>query len=205
MPPSTPASIEAFKTLIQTKIKTVLDEFAQGKLSREQFQTVYAHYDAQLQIAEAALGDQHPLTMQTNTGETMALKQAHMGKAIGMLIYHNKSAALIDTLGAFEGGSALLHPLRADFALALEGRLSVPRRVVKTGGLQWLLLTTGQYTTVITLFQNEPAQLQVAEIERLHHDFEIANGYFLATPRVDAGRLAYPFLVFVQQKLKRKD
>jgi len=70
--------------------------------------------------------------------------------------------------------------------------------------MPWVLLTAGQYTAVITLFQNEPSQMQVQEIERLHHDFEIANAYFLAAPRVDAGQLGYPFLVFVQQKLKRK-
>ena len=54
-------------------------------------------------------------------------------------------------------------------------------------------LAAGRYTTIVTLFQNEPSQEQVREIERLHHDFEVANEVHLSTPSVDSSRLAYPF------------
>ena len=43
-----------------------------------------------------------------------------------------------------------------------------------------------------------------ATLVRLHHDFEVANDAFLSKGRGDANTLAYPFLVFVQQKLTRE-
>jgi hypothetical protein len=75
--------------------------------------------------------------------------------------------------------------------------------VEQVGEREWLLFAAGRYTTVITLFQHEPSAQQSREIERLHYDFEVANASMLAGSRLDASKLAYPFLTFVQQKIKR--
>ncbi|HLU10207.1 MAG TPA: hypothetical protein VK003_11110 [Oceanobacillus sp.] len=194
------ARMEQFRNQIQEKIMKSLTEFSEGKLSREQFHAIYEHYDVQLKMAEQALQAGKAENIGAAQGQTFAVRQAHMGKAIGLLIYHNKSGLLLDTLGHFDIPTERISPILNDFSMMMEARVMVDRRVEKMAEKQWLLLAAGRYTTIVTLFQNEPSQEQVREIERLHHDFEVANEVHLSAPSVDSSRLAYPFLVFIQQR-----
>ncbi|HRF97603.1 MAG TPA: hypothetical protein PLZ51_20485, partial [Aggregatilineales bacterium] len=50
-----PNPAELFKTTVENKIQSIITEFAEGKISREQFQVIYARYSEQLAIANAAL------------------------------------------------------------------------------------------------------------------------------------------------------
>jgi hypothetical protein len=61
------------------------------------------------------------------------------------------------------------------------------------------LFAAGTYTTVVALFHNDPSAAQSHEIARLHHDFEVANERQLTSRRVNASKLAYPFLVFIEE------
>lgn len=196
---------ETLKNDIQRKIQTVLAEFADGTLSREQFHAIYAHYSNQLTILEAALNlpvsdDTQPVG---KPNETIAIRTSHMGKALGLVIYHHKSGMFVETLGQFDVPPSRLAPTLNDFSLMIETNKLIDRRVEKIGMKQWLMFAPGRYTTIVTLFHNEPSPHQIRELERLHHDFEVANTSHLAVSRVDPSKLAYPFLVFVQQKLKR--
>jgi hypothetical protein len=85
----------------------------------------------------------------------------------------------------------------------MQGNRPVERQIKKIGTREWLLFAAGKYTTVVTQFQNEPSPDQCREIERLHHDFELANRTFLRSGQTDKNKLAYPFLVFVQKKMKK--
>jgi hypothetical protein len=195
--------IEAFRVQTQMKVVTLLEEFAAGKINREQFHAVYAHHSSQLQIADQALQEDTAGGFEPTAGQTIAIRQAHMGKAIGLMIYHNKSGMFVDTLGAFDIPSARIAAILNDFSQMMEEERLIDRRIEHFGERQWLLFGAGRHTTVVTLFHNEPSPAQSREIERLHHDFEVANQRQLSSFRVDASKLAYPFLVFVQQKLKR--
>ncbi len=126
-----------------------------------------------------------------------------MGKATGLMIYHNKSGMFVDTLGNFDIPSGRIASILNDFSQMMEEERLIDRRVEHVGEREWLLFAAGTYTTIVTLFHNEPSPEQSREIERLHHDFEVANQRQLGLPRVDSSKLAYPFLVFIQQKLKK--
>ena len=196
--------IEAYKVETQKKIECLLEEFAQGLINREQFHAVYAHHNAKLKLAEEAMQQDKPGMVEMPQGQkTIAIRQAHMGKAIGLMIYHNKSGMYVDTLGVFDVPPGRIAPIVNDFSTLMQGTRLIDRRVERITDKQWLLFAAGTYTTVITLFQHEPSSEQSREMERLHHDFEVANQRALTENRVDASRLAYPFLVFIQQKLKK--
>jgi hypothetical protein len=197
------AKIEAFKAQVQAKVETLLAEFAEGKLNREQFHNIYAHYSNQLQLADQAMHEGDSNRVEGAAGETIAIRQTFMGKAMGLVIYHNKSATLVDTLGEFDVSPEVIAPVLNDFSQLMEANKLIDRRIFQVAERQWLLFAAGRYTTVVTLFQNEPSNHQSREIERLHYDFEVANAAFLAIGRVDPTKLAYPFMVFVQQKLRR--
>ncbi len=197
------AKIAIFKAQTQDKIATLLTEFSEGKISREQFHAVYAHYNAQLELAEVAEHMNAASALDDAQGKTIGIRQAHMGKAIGLIIYHNRSGRFVETMGAFDVAPSRLATTLNDFTqLMAEGKL-IDRRIEKCAEKRWLLFAAGQFTTVITLFHHEPANEQSREIERLHHDFETANRHLLADALVDGRALAYPFLVFVQQKLRK--
>jgi hypothetical protein len=196
------ASIKAFKAKIQEKIQILLTEFSEGKLNREQFHAVYERYSAQLTIADQGL--MNGAYDASGGSNTIALKAEHMGKAVGLAIYHHKNGTFVETLGDLEVPVQVMSPILNDFSLLLDANKLIDRRIEKIGTKQWLLFAPGKFTTVVTLFQNEPSPQQCREIERLHHDFEEANHTALISGKVDASKLAYPFIVFVQQRLSPK-
>jgi hypothetical protein len=189
------------RTQVLDKIDRLLTEFAEGKVSREQFHAIYEHYNSQLMLIEQ-LSSAGGGADGTPHGETIAIRQKHMGKALGLIIYHNKSGIYVDTLGDFDLPPSVLSPTLNDFSLLMESGQLIDRRVLKLPDHRWLLFAAGRYTSVVTLFHHEPSPLQIREIERLHHDFESANQAVLKTTQtIHAGSLVYPFLVFLQSKI----
>jgi hypothetical protein len=205
MPTKAAAAAEAFKAEIQKKIQDLVTEFAEGKISREQFNMIYMRYSGRLEIADHAIMSGNPDAIQIAMGgpPTITVKEAFKGKAIGLGIYHSKSGTMIDTLGNFDVPVALISPTLNDFSIMMEAKRWVEPRVEKVNLESWLLFAPGRFSTIVTLFHNEPAQRQIGEMKRLHHDFEEANRAFLERESVDKTKLAYPFLSFVQQKLKK--
>jgi hypothetical protein len=188
---------QQLKGQLQLKVQKLLTEFAEGKISREQFHVIYARYNDQMHALEQGLA------VVSSPGETIGIRQAHMGKAVGLAIYHNKSGTFVDTLGQFDVPPQQIAPILNDYTQMMAEQRFTERRVVQVGDNAWLVFAPGKFTTVITLFYKEPSVQQGLEIERLHHDFEFANATALSTLQIDKTRLAYPFLVFVQQKLTR--
>jgi len=193
-----------FKESIETKIRGIIEEFAEGKLSREQFHVIYEKYNAQLEIANHALMSGNPDAVSIAQGgpPTIAIRDAYQGKAMGLLIYHNKSGQVLETLGDFTVPVSSISPVLNDLTrLMMDGKY-IDRRQLKIGEKQWLMFAAGTYTTVVTEFMHQPSEFQSKEIERLHHDFEEANRPLLEKEQINTGKLAYPFLVFVRKKAK---
>lgn len=198
--------VRAFKAQVQDKIQKLLTEFAAGAISREQFHVIYERYTSQLSIADMALRSNSPdavIGVVQDGPPTVAIKEATMGKAIGMVIYNNRTGTLLETLGEFNISPAKLAPILNDFSMMMDSGQLVEREIRMIGPRQWLLFAAGKNTTVVTLFRHEPSEVQMREIERLHHDFEEANRAFFSKGQVDANKLAYPFLVFVQKKIRQ--
>lgn len=195
----------AFRQQVQGKIQDLLKEFSDGKLNREQFNMLYERYSGQLELANQALNTGNEGLMANAGGgqSTIAIRHEHMGKAIGLSIYHNRTGVSIETLGDFDVSAFIISPVLNDFLMMGEADRLNEHRVMELLDKRWLLFAAGKYSTVVTLFRNEPSPQQIREIERLHLDFELANGDMLKKGQLDAGKMAYPFMVFVQKKLKQ--
>jgi hypothetical protein len=189
---------EMFKKSLLDKIQALLDEFAEGKINRDQFHTLYERYNNRLQIVDHALLTGNPDAVEiAETGPTtLQVREETEGKALGLVIYHNARGTVVETLGNFNVTTKRVLAVLMDFV-----RAPHEPRVEHVAENQWLLLVNGRFTTVITLFQNEPSRVQIRELERLHRDFEDANHYAFERGAVDAQTLGYPFLTFVQKKL----
>lgn len=198
------AKAQAFKETLEGKIRGLIEEFAEGKINREQFHVIYEKYNAQLQIANHALLSGNPDAVQIAQGgpPTLSLRDAHMAKALGLLIYHNRSSTVLETLGDFETDTSKFQNILDIFTKMMVAGKLIDRRVEKFDA-RWLSFAAGRYSTIVTSYSNQPAEIQNREIERLHYDFESANRVQLASANVDTQKLAYPFLVFIKKKYKK--
>lgn len=205
MPTHSTNKAEAYMTQVEEKIRALLREYSEGRLNSGQFHVLYERYSSQRLIAQQAMltGDEAVLRDTPGEKSTIAIKDEHMGKAIGLRIYHNRSGAVIETLGDFEVSAFVISPVLAEFRQMIAAEKLIRPRAEKIEDKRWLLFAAEPQTTVVTLFRNEPSPLQIREIQRLHHDFEVANASLLAHNQPDSQRLAYPFHVFVQRKLKK--
>jgi hypothetical protein len=200
------AKMRAFIETVKQKMQGVLADFSSGKLNRDQFHAVYEHYNAQLALAEQSLTT-GALTQPQGSPDappTIAILNAHMGKAIGLVIYDNRTNIQVDTLGEFDVPSSRVAPILNDFSEAIQNKQQIDQRVEKMSFNRWLMFNAGKFTTIVCLFKNEPSPMQIREMVRLHQDFETANEQFFDKVEFDTTKLAYPFLVFIQRKLQPK-
>lgn len=194
---------EAFKSEVEGKIQNLIVEFAAGKISREQFHLLYNRYNGQLSVANEAIAenDMRALKEIQNSVPTIFVKEATAGKAIGMSIFHHDSREFIESLGEFNVPIGQLTPVLHHMISRIDANEFVEPKVVNLKRGQWLIFESRQLTTIVTVFQNEPSAVQIRELQRLHHDFEIANRRFLEMDTVNATLLGYPFLSIVQRSL----
>jgi len=205
LPSNTANKAEAFKNEVEGKIQKLIEEFSDGKISKEQFHAIYERYTQQLAIANQAMlsgNNKGVADAQTGPG-TIAMRNALMGKALGMVIYHHKSGTILETLGDFDVAVTKISSTLNDFTMLLDSGKLLEAKTQKIEEQQWILFTPGTFTTIVTLFRNEPSKMQSQELKRLHHDFENANQNIISKEVVDKDKLGYPFVVIIRQRFKK--
>jgi hypothetical protein len=203
----TQAKAKAFRDEVLTKIDRTVKEFADGKLSSEQFQAIYARYTEQLTIANMAVmsGETDGIDVVRGDGQqTIALRSHLQGKAMGLIIYHNRSGKVLETLGNPTVPIATVGPLLNDFSGRMELGEYIEPLVKKYDEQKWLVLAAGRHTSLMTQFRHEPSPRQISEMERLHGDFEKANHIILAKRVIEGDAMAIPFLSFVERRITPK-
>lgn len=193
--------MRTFVAELQSKIRKLLDDFSDGKLSTEQFNILYSRYDNQLAMATEVLAGADDGPLEGGDMQTYAIREATKGQALGMAIYHFDSGTILETLGDFDVDSEDLSPVLTELDERAERSDHVRSRTQRLTEGRWLAYITRRHTTAIALFQNEPAPVQITELERLHRDFEAANDNLLKSRNINPEQLAKPFLRFVKQRL----
>jgi hypothetical protein len=192
-----PTAAEKLRRDVQTKIATLIADFAAGKISSEQFDIVYSRYNGQLSLAEQAL-DLAESGTNFNPVNTIDILHATKGRAVGLSLYHHRSGTTLETLGTFQIPPEVVAPVLNDFSLRIEGRQFIEPVQRRLAGNQWVVFLARDFTTMTILFSNEPSKLQLRQMQRLHHDFEEANRRFLDKYTVNPGQLARPFVGFIK-------
>ena len=192
--------IHAVQEAIQAKIRNLLSEFGEGKVSNEQFNILYERFNNQLEMALEVIDGTAPTS--NSDVSTIAVRRATTGKARGLTIYHHRSSTFIETLGNFDLAPELISPTFNEFFKQLnEGKTVDPMTRKLENGL-WIVFMAKQFTTAIVIFKNEPSPSQIRELERLLQDFEEVNHKNLNQMNVDQSKLAEPFIGFVRKKLQ---
>lgn len=194
--------METFKAEIQEKIARILQEFAEGKLNREQFHAIYERYNSQIELVEKAL--QGADVQLDDSGGTIVLREKYMGKARGMMIYATKTGDVIETLGNFTVSMVDMIEVLDKFTHAAKAGQVSERVVRKIADNQWVLFVPGEYTAAVTQFNHEPSRYQTVVIQRMHTEFENANRPFFINGIFDPEELVFPFLSFVTRNMKNR-
>ncbi len=195
-----------YKENVESKVDRIVGEFADGKISHEQFQMIYDHYSNQLHLAEQAIetGDMTSLVASRNFNRTIDVRNAYSARAQGAMIYHHANKRMIETLGKIDVPYILMEPMLRRFGQLISQEKFVDRYMEKITPQQWIVYAPGRLTTLVVQFEHEPSQTILAEAERVHRHFERANATVLAKDNFDSRHLVYPFSAMVK-KTKRTD
>ncbi len=199
----------SFITETRSKMEQLVVDFADGKLNREQFHVIYERYQTQINGVKLLLAESDPggWTEILDGEKTQMIRKRLQAKAVGMIIYHNRTSACIETLGEItaERGKvkALLEKLIEQIKQkTFNQNQDYPIMVVEVGTKCWVFIARGAIATIVTEFNGEPTTDQEDTLIALLRDFERANGEILKRNDTQADHLAMPFQVFVQRARK---
>jgi hypothetical protein len=193
---------EVYLNRTYSKMTQCVEDFAGGKINREQFQELYAHYEREIGVISQLLAesdDPDEWRRFVTEGESIVIRKRHQARSIGFAIYDNDSGMPIETLGEFTVDSALLVPMLSSYRSATTEIFRAGMRNTQMENGQWLCFVPGRFTTLITLFTREPAEQQLEVLSRMHDHFEIANRSALESGTAQPGELALPFLAILKQ------
>ena len=80
----------------------------------------------------------------------------------------------------------------SSFRAATQEIFGAGMRSTSIEGDRWLCFVPGEFTTMLAIFANEPAQKQLAALEDLHRLFERANRHRLTRSPIDPSGLLFP-------------
>ncbi len=198
-PAASPESVrqgQEFISQVQRKIDRLVQEFADGQINRAQFQRLYARYQRQITTVMQLMANTDPSRWREaifETEDTLKLRKRFAATTLGLSLYESRSGRHIRTLGEFRVEDWLITPMLQSYRAAASQNFRAGPRGAELEDGRWLCFLPGGHTMLIALFSQQPADDQLALIERMHQDFEEANLTCFESGRFDATQLVYPF------------
>jgi hypothetical protein len=186
---------DTYLARVQEKSNRLAEEFASGIVNRTQFISLFEHYQKERQTIERMMEVSPEEWRQASTeGKSLMIRQEHSAKPLGFAIYENESGMPIATLGTFDLDPALMVPMLSSYREAAREMFGSRLRSTQIENGRWVCFVSGQFTTMIALFNIEPATRQLHNLQDMHDFFEKAN-----RPRLAAHPLVSDGLVFPQE------
>ena len=166
---------------LRVKMAGLAEDFAMGKINRQQFETIYVHYREQRQTVEALLNSMSNTTWRkaVSAGATAILMKRTAAQVLSYALYDNASSLLLASTGQFKIDPAIVVPMLSAYRAATAEIFGAGISGSEIEGGRWLSFVAGRYTTFIVLCSLEPSRAQLNLLEDLHRDFEIANANLL--------------------------
>lgn len=188
---------------IRTKMGSLAQEFADGKLNRAQFAAMYARYNEMRRIIEQMLTinpTSNAWERVANSGHTIFLKKHFAAQVLAFAI-----VLYTATPGAGSSGQTVLKefgepPVPLDLArqmvaavqLLSKGNEALTMVVKQIEGGHWLVAAPGKYAVTFVLYSLEPASRQAHGVQDLHVNFERANRMMLERGWHAENQIVYP-------------
>jgi small GTP-binding protein len=177
---------------VQAKVSKLAEDFNSGAINQAQFQNLYSHYQKELRTIEALVAQSKSWQGAVTAGESVVIRRQHGAEAVGYAIYDNESGMPLRTIGEFQLDPALLVPMLSSYRTATTDMFGSGIRSVEIEQGSWLCFVPGEYTTMLAVFSNQPADQQFQSMEQLHSVFEQANRQQLGEQPLDPDKLVFP-------------
>jgi hypothetical protein len=189
---------EAYLHRVQEKINRLAEEFSQGIVNRAQFIRLYEHYQKERQSIEHVLAvSPENWRAAASEGQSIAIRREHYAQPLGFSIYENASGMPLTTLGKFDLDPALMVPMLSSYREAAREMFGSRIRSTAIENGRWLCFVAGQLTTLIALYNTEPAARQLQFLEETHQLFERANKPRLTQVPMNIEGLVFPHEVYL--------
>jgi len=184
---------------VQAKTNKLGEDFARGEINRDTFVHLYEHYQQQRQAIERLL-DISPENWRAavSQGKSIAIRREHFAKALGFSIYENVSGMPLATLGKFDLDPALMVPMLSSYREAAREMFGSRMRSTQIENGRWVCFVSGQFTTLIALYNTEPAARQLQQMEETHLFFERANKPRLQQSPINIDGMVFPHEYYLQ-------
>jgi hypothetical protein len=188
---------------VRAKEDALAMRFASGNINRKQFEELYANYQNEIRIIEGFLTDQdrsdsQDWRNQVNDGQSILIRRRHAAQMIGFSIYDLRTGLPLITKGDFGVDPALFVPMLFAYQSATREIFGGEVRLTQIQGGKWLCFIPGTQTSTISLFNNEPSQQQLKNLEQSHKVFEDANANQLKREIIDPDALVLPHEFFLR-------
>jgi hypothetical protein len=192
------ADAEAYLHRVQEKINRLAEEFSQGIVNRAQFIRLYEHYQKERQSIEHVLAvSPDNWRAAASEGQSISIRREHYAQPLGFSIYENASGMPLTTLGKFDLDPALMVPMLSSYREAAREMFGSRIRSTAIENGRWLCFVAGQLTTLIALYNTEPAARQLQILEETHQLFERANKPRLIQVPMNIEGLVFPHEVYL--------
>jgi hypothetical protein len=184
---------------VQEKTNKLAEDFSRGEVNRATFVHLYQHYQQQRQAIERLLEISPEKWRQAvSQGMSIAIRREHHAKPLGFSIYENASGMPLTTLGQFDLDPALMVPMLSSYREATREIFGSRMRSTQIESGRWVCFVSGQYTTLIALYNTEPAARQLQLLEETHLFFERANRPRLQQSPISLEGMVFPHEYYLQ-------
>ncbi len=188
---------------VRQKEDALAMRFAAGQINRKQFEELYASYQQEIRMVEQFV-NQNPESQewrnQVTDGQSMIIRRRHQSEMTGYSIYDLRSGLPIITKGDFGVDPALFVPMLFAYQSATREIFGGEVRLTQIEGGKWLCFIPGKVTSTIALFNNEPTQQQLKNLEQSQKVFEEANAHQLQREMIDPDALVMPHDYYMKDK-----
>lgn len=188
---------------VRQKEDALAMRFAAGTINRKQFEELYASYQHEIRMVEQFMS-QNPESEdwrnQVTDGQSMIIRRRHQSEMTGYSIYDLRSGLPIQTRGDFGVDPALFVPMLFAYQSATREIFGGEVRLTQIEGGKWLCFIPGKVTSTIALFNNEPTQQQLKNLEQSQKLFEEANAHQLQREMIDPDALVLPHDYYLKEK-----
>lgn len=197
-------NIEGWKYLdrVRGKLDKLVEDFASGRVNRAQFEELYAHYHKERKAVERLITSRpasDAWRLAVTEGQSINIRRRFAARVLGYAVYDNQTEKPLRVYGEF----ATLHekwvsPLLARVRTESSRLFVVGSFKAEGEEATCLCAVPGQFTTILVLFNTEPARIQIQSLEDLHYHFEQANYRILSRNcqqaiAFKAGDLVFPY------------
>jgi len=183
---------------VREKLDKLVEDFANGRVNRGQFEELYAHYQNERSAVERLMTSgpsSDAWRMAVTEGQSINIRRRLAARVLGYAVFSSHDETPLRVYGEFASlDKRWVAPL---LAKVQNNKLFVVGSF-ETGNdeANCLCTVSGQFTTLLVLFTTEPARVQLQSLEDLHCHFEQANHRVLSRSQaqnVRIGDLVFPY------------